>query len=434
MSVFLNRLVKYSVCASLVGAPLIGCGERGGHSEYPELVETAAPEYDKNAAIKPASNSINWLACDLYRSLSKDAEPNDNLFFSPASISTALMLVYEGSQGQTREQFDAVLGFDGIDSIDVHRAYARMIGGLALDPDEPTFVLDVANALWGEKTMPFKPDYLDTVTKHYEASFASADFKDDPIGQRDRINAWVSEKTKGRIDGILSEDAVTSDTRLILANAMYFKGRWAREFWDGRTKDTTFYAPGKQRKVPMMHQREAGFRYGKYDGYAALQMWYDISGIYMLVLLPDERDGLAALEKKLSPKMLSNTVEGLQYETVNLWLPKWETTHQANLKTALTKLGLKDAFDGNQADFTGISDATRGPLFLSQVSHKAFIAVDEEGTEAAAVTALIAEDAAEGIEEEIKPINFRADRPFIYLIRDRRSGAVLFMGRVLDPS
>ncbi|MEO0475040.1 MAG: serpin family protein [Planctomycetota bacterium] len=402
----------------------------------PEILETSTPAFDKDARVGPAANSNNKLACDLYKKLIDELDADENLFFSPASISTALMLVYEGSRGETREQFDRLFGFQSVDSEDAHRAYARMIGGLAPDPEWDGYELDVANALWGEQTLPFNTDYLDTVKQYYEAGFASADFKDDPIGQRDRINAWVKEKTRGKIQGVLGENSITPDTRLVLANAMYFRGRWANEFWDRRTKDLPFYVkPNKPKDVPMMHQKEASYAYGKYDGYSAIKLWYDYSGIYMLVLLPDKRDGLSALEKKLSPKMLRATVDGMKAETVNLWLPKWETTSNAALADMLAELGLKNAFDARQADLSGISDSSGEPLFLSQVSHKAFIAVDEEGTEAAAVTVIEAEgEAEEGFEEPPKPIDFRADHPFVYFIRDRKTGAILFMGRVTDPS
>ncbi len=287
-------------CLMLVVMVAVGCGDKGGHSEMPTIIETGAPAFDKNAPVEPAANSTNQLACSIYKELADEAGRDENLFFSPMSISSALMLVYEGSRGETRSQFDKVLGLSAEDSIDTHRAYARMIGQLAPDKEWDGYELDVANALWGEKTMPFNRDYLDTLKTYYQAGFASADFINDPIGQCDRINAWVSEKTRGKIDGILDKDSVTSDTRLVLANAMYFKGRWAHEFRDRNTEQLPFYAPGRQRDVPTMQIREGSFMYGKFDGYAAVKLWYDYSGIYMLVLLPDAKDGLPALEKQLS--------------------------------------------------------------------------------------------------------------------------------------
>lgn len=416
------------------------CSDDAINSDPPTLIETSTPAYDKDAATTPAAGSTNILACKLYRELADETGSDENIFFSPLSVSTALMLVYEGSRGETREQFDKLLGLGKIEPTDTHRAYAKLIGQFKQKPkhaEGPEFELDIANALWVEQTMPFKQDYLDTLTKHYEAGIASADFKNDPAGQARRINQWVSDQTRGRIAGVINEDQLSPDTKLVLANAMYFKGRWADEFWDRNTKELPFYiTPSKKVQVPMMRKREVEMSHGTYDGFQAVTLWYYGWDLYMLILLPDDKDGLAALENKLTGKMLLETVRGLSYKPVNLWLPKWETEQSYSLDHALKKLGLTDVFSSSEADLTGISDGSeRGPLFIDQILHKSFIAVDEEGTEAAAVTIELVEDAAEDIEEEKpKPVDFRCDHPFIYLIRDRNTAATLFMGRVTDPS
>jgi serpin B len=432
-----QTIVWLGVLALLVSS---ACSDDTTHSDAPTLIETSTPTYDKDASTTPAAGSTNILACKLYREIADEADSDENIFFSPLSVSTGLMLVYEGARGETREQFDKLLGLGKIEPTDTHRAYARLIGQLKQKPkhaEGPEYELDIANALWGEQTMPFKQDYLDTLSKHYEAGLASADFRNDPAGQARRINQWVSDQTKGRIEGVLEEDQLSPDTKLVLANAMYFKGRWADEFWEGNTEDKDFYiTPSTKVKVPMMRKREVQMSHGSYDGYQAVKLWYYGWDLYMLVLLPNDKDGLAALENKLTGKMLLETVRGLEYKPVNLWLPKWETEQTYQLDSALKKLGLTDAFSPGEADLTGISDGSeRGPLFIDKILHKAFISLDEEGTEAAAVTIAIAEDAAADIEEERpKPVEFRCDHPFIYLIRDRNTQATLFMGRVTDPS
>lgn len=426
---------------SMLTTPLIGCGDSGGAGDDipgPPITPVSNPEFDPNAPVDAAVQSNNALAVAMYKQLAEPDQQADNLFFSPTSIAAALMLTYEGSRNQTQAEFEKVLSLKGDDRLAAHKAYAGMLGRLT--GEGKPYELSVANALWGEQTMPFRDAFLETVRAHYAASFESVDFKRDFENQRKRINGWVEKRTHDRIKDLLPDGSLDDLTRLVLVNAIYFKAPWAIDFDEGATQPQPFYVmsqkPGDDRatvQVPMMRQFMEHYRYADMDGFNALTMVYKGGDLSMLVLLPDDKAGLPALETKLSAELIAKTVSAMKGEVVNLWLPKWETTQDYDLVPALKALGMKGAFAARTADFTGLSDSAEAEdLYISGVFHKAFIAVDEEGTEAAAATAVVVLAESAAIAEE--PIDFRCDHPFIYLIRDNRTGAVLFMGRVTDPS
>jgi len=427
-----RALTGLLVVLCLSAGQLIGCGDSPS-AELPPVTPIKNPGYDKNAPTQPAVAGCNALGFELYQQLADQDEDNSNLFFSPMSVSAALMLTYEGARGDTQAEFEDVLSLEAGDRVAAHKAYAGVLG--RLDGEGKPYQLTVANALWGEKTMPFRPGFLETLREHYAASFESVDFARDYENQRKRINGWVSKRTKNRINDLLPEDSLDEMTRLVLVNAIYFKAPWATEFSDGATKEQLFHlSADKQVRVPMMRQYGAYFGYGDFEGYKALRMYYKNRDLSMVVLLPDEKDGLAELEAKLSPEMLNKSVAGLESVAVDLWLPKWETTEDYDLIPALKAMGMTGAFDAATADFTGLTDSAEGErLKISGVFHKAFIAVDEEGTEAAAATAVVLEKES-AIEPPDKVYTFKADHPFVYFIRDERTGAILFMGRVTDPS
>lgn len=441
--------LTHCLLACLAAAPLalFGCEETEPEAGAPEQIEPASqvlepdpPDFDPDTPVDLAVQGNNALAVDLYRTLVSQGEAGDNLFFSPVSVSAALMLTYEGSRGETQAEFEQVLGLSEAERADAHDAYAGVLGRLS-GQDRP-YELSVANGLWGEQTMPFREGLLDTLGEHYEAGFASVDFVNDSETHRVQINDWVSSRTQDRINNLLPPRSVNPDTRLVLVNALYFKAEWMLMFEERATRDEDFYLISGDRDVesqsvgvPMMRQSMERFRYGSFEGYEALEMWYEGRDLSMLVLLPDESDGLADLEAELSADLIDQTIAGLSYETINrLRLPKWEMTLEYDLVPALRELGMDRAFVRGQADFTGLSDSAEAEdLFISGVFHKAFIAVDEAGTEAAAATAVVIEAESAVLPPE-DPIEFIADHPFVYLIRDNRTGAILFMGRVTDPS
>lgn len=385
-----------------------------------------------------AVGGTNGLAIGMYRELVAGCEAGDNVFFSPLSISAALSLTYEGARGETMQEFEQVLGIPSDTLGDwgrpqYHESMAGVLG--MLDGEDKPYDLAVANSLWGEQSMPFLPQFVNELNANYDAGLELVDFKGAAEAQRVRINDWVAERTNDRIQNLLPEDSLDDLTRLVLVNAIYFKARWSNTFYEGATQEADFYRSADETVVvPMMRHHEDRFNVGEFDGYSALQMHYEGGDLSMVVLLPDERDGLAVLERELTPELIDQTLGGMDYETCNVWLPKWEMTLDYNLIPALQELGMERAFDLARADFRGISDSSEGEgLYISGAFHKAFIAVDEYGAEAAAATAIAVSDAA-GPPQPENIVDFRADHPFIYIIRDNRTGAIVFMGRVTDPS
>ncbi|MFI4859718.1 MAG: serpin family protein [Phycisphaerales bacterium JB063] len=400
-------------------------------------VEEPAPDDAWGTQLVTEGN--NALAIRLYRELVAGGGEADNVFFSPMSIAAALSLTYEGARGETRMEFEHMLGVSS-DIGDWGRPqYHRAMGGLlaSFNGDDEPYELAVANALWGEQSMPFAPAFTQTLDAHYDAGLELVDFKADAEAQRTRINDWVADRTHDRIQGLMPEGSVDALTRLVLVNAIYFKAQWANTFAERATQDGTFYlagdAEGDSVDVPLMRHREERFRVGTFDGYDALQLNYQGGDLSMVVLLPDTVDGIGELEARLTPELIAQTIDALAYQTTNVWLPKWEMTLDYDLIPALKAMGMERAFDPGRADFTGISDSADGEsIYITGAFHKAFIAVDENGTEAAAATGFAAGVASAPPPQAV--FDFRADHPFVYLIRDNRSGAILFMGRVTDPS
>lgn len=406
----------------------------------PAHAEAAPPPDDWGTQV--VARGSNGLAVNIYRELAGQAE-GDNVFFSPLSISAALSLTYEGAVGDTMREFEHVLGIPSDTPGDwgrpqYHQAMSQALG--LLDGADKPYELSVANALYGEQTMPFNPRFVAELDEHYDAGLELVDFKGRPDAQRERINQWVAERTHDRIQGLMPEGSVDPLTRLVLVNALYFKARWANTFSERATQDAAFYllpdeaGPAEPSvQVPLMRHHEERFAYGDFDGYDALELRYQGRDLSMLVLLPDTRDGLAALEAQLSHEMIAQTLEGMSVQTANVWLPKWEMTLDYDLIPVLQALGMERAFDAERADFRGICDSAEGEeLYITGVFHKAFIAVDEAGTEAAAATAVAVGALSAAPPREV--VDFRADHPFVYFIRDNRSGVILFMGRVTDPS
>ena len=386
-----------------------------------------------------AAHSNNTLGVAMYHEMlkmqAKEGKENENLFFSPISISAALMLTYEGARNDTLDEFEKVLSITGDDRSLAHAAYAKTLN--KLDGEGKPYELSVANMLWGEKTMPFSNAFLGTLNKHYDANFKSVNFIGDPEAQRTRINSWVSKRTKERIQDLLPPGSIHPDVRLVLVNAIYFKAPWNSPFVKGYTHDRDFHLlplgeeAHKTVKVPMMAQDRAEiYEYADLDGFTAVKLPYKSGDLSMVVLLPDEKHGLPTLEKKLSAELIDESIREMKRKYVHVVLPKWKTTQPFKLKPALQAMGMTDAFT-RAADFTGVSDSEEAKrLFIDNVYHKAFIEVDEAGTEAAAATAVVIRAESAGPRGEL----FQCDRPFVYLIRDERTGAILFMGRVTDPS
>ena len=380
-----------------------------------------APE-DADATALVTGN--NTFALDLYGALRKQ---EGNLFLSPFSISTALAMTYAGARGNTAAQMEQALHFE-VKREHLHQAFAQLIEQLGAQAREGGYQLSVANALWGQQGAGFLEEFLNLTEKHYGAGLRQVDFAGAAEAARRTINAWVEKETQGKIKDLLQPGVLGALTRLVLTNAIYFKGTWASQFEEGATREEPFtLATGQQVKVPMMNKTEK-FGYTEAEDFQALELPYAGDDLSMVVFLPRTVDGLPALEEKLSLENLERWLGGLRRRQVQVSLPRFTMTSQFGLQEVLKSLGITDAFSLPPADFSGMNGRT--DLFISAVVHKAFVDVNEEGTEAAAATAVVAVTSA--ARPEPVPV-FRADHPFIFLIRDTRSGSVLFMGRFMNP-
>ncbi len=395
----------------LVAFSAKGCDMPPEYPEYPEHTEQLVRD---NTAF----------AFDLYAQLKN--EPG-NLFLSPYSISTALAMTYAGAQEQTAEQMAQALNFS-LPQAHLHGAFGYLIKQINRQAEAGDYDLSVANALWLQQDYEFLATYLGLVSAHYEAALERVDFVRQTEPSRQRINDWVARQTEGKIEDLIPEGAVHRLTRLVLTNAIYFKGDWAQQFDPDKTQEADFtVSPDKTVKAPLMHQQD-DFRYAQIDTLQILELPYKGKALSMLVLLPDKADGLAALEAKLTAENLSRWQQQMRQREVIVYLPRFEITSQFGLSDTLSAMGMPDAFTEN-ANFSGM-DGTR-ELFISDVLHKAFVEVNEEGTEAAAATGVIVGITSRSL---LQPPIFRADRPFIFLIKDNATGSILFLGRLADPT
>jgi serpin B len=364
-------------------------------------------------------------ALDLYRIL---GAREGNLFFSPYSLSTALAMTYAGARGATAAQMADALHFPP-DSNRLHPLFADLQQRLNAIQSEGDVRLHSANALWIEKTYSILPDFLDTNRTFYNAGVFQADFVHQTESTRLEINQWTADKTNDRIPELIPPDILTELTRMVLTNAVYFFGEWASPFNPEATRDADFFVtPDSPVQAPLMY-KTGRFGYAEDESCQALEIPYKGGDLAMLILLPRRKGGLAGLEKTLGPAKLSRLSTDLKTIDVRAFVPRFKQTGTFSLEEALGSLGMIDAFT-RDADFTGMEP--RGELFVSTVCHQAFVSVDEAGTEAAAATAVVmALKAAMPLGE---PPTFRADHPFIFLIRDIKTGTVLFLGRLVNPS
>jgi serpin B len=361
-------------------------------------------------------------ALELYAKLRTQ---DGNLFLSPYSISTALSMTYAGARRKTADEMAETLHFD-LAPRDLHRAMGALIKQVNGDGDKKRgYQLITANALWGQKDYPFNPDFLKLNKDDYGAGMKEVDFIGNTEAARQTINAWVEKETRDKIKELFKPGILDRDSRLVLTNAIYFKGDWASRFKKDRTRDFHFHmSASKIVKAPLMNQT-GDFKYHDAGTFQILEMPYVGKEVTMVVLLPKKVDGLADLEKNLTADNLAGWLGKLGTQEVQVTLPKFNVTAEFSLKETLAAMGMPTAFS-DRADFTGI--ATKEGLFISAVVHKAFVDVNEEGTEAAAATGV----GVSTLSARIIP-EFKADHPFLFLIRDTRSGSILFLGRLVEP-
>ena len=427
------RSVLLSVLMVILLLTLAGCGNG------PEIARSAKQRVTApNVAASDLADLVDGnsaFAFDLYQVIREDEE-NDNFFYSPYSISLALAMTYAGARGETEQQMADTLhfilsqdrlhpAFNGLDL-----ALARRGEG-AEGKDGEGFRLNIVNALWGQEDADnkhpyeFLSEFLDVLAENYGAGLRPLDFVNAPEESRVTINDWVSDQTEGRIEDLIPQGVIDALTRLVLTNAIYFNAAWAQPFEEDQTADGTFYLlDGSEVTVPMMRQTES-FGYAEGEGYQAVELPYDGWELSIVILLPQAGE-FEAFEGSLDAERVHGIVKDLAYRQVALAMPKFEFESDFGLADALAAMGMPDAFT-EAADFSGMTGSR--DLFIADVIHKAFVSVDEAGTEAAAATAVVMAELA--MPEE--PVEITVDRPFVFLIRDIETGAVLFVGRVVNP-
>ena len=372
-----------------------------------------------------AALANNAFGLDLYQRLSaKDG----NLFFSPASVSLALAMTWYGAREATEQQMSGVLRLQG-DRDQVLDGFGSWLA--SLQPAQDDYTLRVANRLWGDRELPFRGEFLDPLRTRFGAPLEQLDFRADPEQARLTINDWVADRTEQRILDLLVPGTITRDTGLVLTNAIYFLAAWSEPFRDHLTKEEPFFPTGGvQVTVPLM-ERTGSFAYHETDQLQMVTLPYKSGELEMIVLLPRQRDGLPALEKGLDPAALDGWLQARQRVPVRCRIPRFRLEGAFQLPKVLAAMGMPLAFDPAGADFSGMT-GTRD-LFISDVVHRAFVAVDEQGTEAASATAVIMEKTSIAMPPK-DPVLFQADHPFVFLIRHPGSGAVLFLGRLQNPA
>jgi serpin B len=421
-------MVWLSVVTLLI--PVLACSQplTTGELIQSDKPRVTSPEVDEtDLALLVEGNSV--FAFNLYQALKAG---NENFFYSPYSISLALAMTYAGARGETEQQMADTLHFT-LPQDRLHPAFNSIDTELgkrgqgAEGEDDEGFRLHVANAIWGQKDYQFLPTFLDVLAENYGAGLRPADFAREPEQSRITINEWVSEQTEGKIKDLVPQGLIHSLTRLVLTNAIYFNAAWSYPFKESMTKEEPFYLlDGSEVTVLMMEQTENFVGYTEGKGYQAVELPYKGHELSMVILLPRE-ENFEQFEGALSYQLVDSILEALEHDHINLKMPRFSFKSEFSLSETLAAMGMPDAFSAGAADFSGMTGNRE--LSIQEVVHKAFVSVDEAGTEAAAATAVTMPTSAPPEE----PIVVNINRPFIFLIRDIETGSLLFMGRVLNP-
>ncbi len=404
----------------LLSVSLVACGTSVStdviKSEKPRITSPQISQADQ--AILLEGN--NDFAFSLY-SVLKDAKEG-NLFYSPYSISLMMAMAFAGAQGETAQQMADAMRYE-LSPDKLHAAFNYLSLQLAnRTSDASDFELDIVNDIWGQKDYKFLDAYLDILAQNYGAGLRALDFIKDPDGARKIINDYIYEQTNELIPDLIPEGVINNLTRMVLTNAIYFKAEWKSKFNKDSTRDGVFkLLDRRQVTVPMMSQRSF-FKFASGEGWKAIELPYLGEQIAMDIVLPED---FSDFEGSMDADKISRILADMESKDIQLSMPKFKFASDFDLKEALSILGMPIAFDAARADFSGITDAEE--LYIQGVVHKAFVAVDEEGTEAAAAGAVI-------VGTTSLPESMTIDSPFLFLIRDLQSGSIFFMGRVLNPS
>lgn len=410
--------------------PSVAATQGAGPGSFDLVMADVARAEPDPAEAAAAAQAGAQLGFDILAALEDDG---GNLAISPYSIQVALAMARAGARGETLEEMNAVLhvspaadydaGMNALDQLLLSRAGEFEIG----DDQTVTLELATANSLWGQRGFEFEQEFLDRLARDFGAGMRLVDYVAATEDARRAINGWVSDQTRERIPELIPDGVLDDLTRLVLTNAVYLNAPWLFPFDPDATEDGAFTRlDGSTVAVPMMHH-DRNFQYAAGPGYAAIELPYAGQGLAMLIIVPDEGEFESVLSG-LDAAEVAATAGSLTTHQVTLAMPRFEFRTQSPLKDVLIGLGMEAAFDPTRADFSGITlDAT--DFHITDVLHEAFISVDEEGTEAAAATAVIA-----GVTSLPPPAELRIDRPFFFAIRDTESGALLFIGRVTDPT
>lgn len=424
------------VLVGLVGVLMVGCTGSVGEAPVAEasvaqagVPRVSAPEApESDLAELTAGNSA--FAFDLYGELRAQ---DGNLFYSPYSVSLALAMAYAGARRDTEQQMAKTLHYT-LPQERLHPAFNALDqqlasrGSGAKGQDGKGFRLRVANSLWGQTGYQFLPQYLETLASNYGAGLRLADFVQAPEPARLTINDWVKGQTEGKIQNLLPKGVIDHLTRLVLVNAVYFNAAWQHPFEKANTRPGPFtLLDGGRVEVPMMSQTK-NLAYARGEGYQAVELPYDGGDLSMVILLP-ESGTFQQFESSLTSERVKEIMQDLRSTRVALTLPKFTYESSFVLAGTLSAMGMPDAMAPERADFSGISG--NRDLYVKNVIHRAVVAVDEQGTEAAAATALVIGVVSAPTEP---PVALTVDRPFVFLIRDVQSGTILFVGRVVNPA
>jgi serpin B len=409
----MSKIITFIAVLALIVAGVLIVGISGCQTiEKPKVNETGATA----ESAKTVVDANNQLAFDLYNRFSKTG----NVFYSPFSIETALAMTYEGANGTTADEMKTVLH---LPSENRQASFAKVINEINAGSND--YQLSTANALWAQKDYSFLTDYFNVVEGYYGGNVTNLDFKTDSENSRQTINNWVEQQTNDKIKDLIPQGVLNELTRLVLTNAIYFKGKWVMEFDEKNTKDADFKTNSGTVQAKMMELEDERFNYGESDNMQIIELPYNGNDTSMIIILPKEN--LTSIEASLNLENLELWKSSMSEQKVNIFIPKFKFETKYMMKPMLIEMGMPEAFSDN-ADFSGMTG--KKDLKISQVIHQAYVDVNEEGTEAAAATAVVFTLTA------INPGSikvFRADHPFIFMIQQKDSGNILFMGRVENP-
>jgi serpin B len=417
------RLTVILASLTLIFTSRSGAQESSATSPASPDIETVVAE---TALLVGANNNFT---AGLYRQI--QAKPG-NIFVSGYSLAVALDMTFAGARGETASQMQQTLTLH-FDSTQLPLKSSMLMSSLN---SRQGYQLSVANALWGQSGFNFRPEFLDLTQKFYSAGFKQADFSKPDTREKacQEINSWVEDNTRQKIKNIINPLNLSELTRLVLVNAIYFKAAWLKQFEKSLTKDADFTrTDGRKVKAPLMHNTD-NFGYAETAKLQVLKLPYAQNDMSMYIILPKDPADLVGLEVLLNSNQLKNWFDSVKDREVAVTLPRFKIEKKYELNDVLSGMGMRDAFDDKNADFSGMAVLKPDErLFISKVIHQTFVEVDEQGTEAAAATAVVM-DKAMAVMNPPKPVEFMANHPFIFAICDNATNSILFMGRLEDPS